>query len=176
MYSKKISKRYAKALFKIAKEKQEEKLVLDDCNRVLKALNNEIELLKLIKNPTIKKTIKINIFKKVFSSATSKTTMDFLALVIRKGREEMMKEVIGSYKTLYNTDKNIIVAEIISSKPLGLEMKEAIKQKISLTTQVELTEKIDNHLLGGFVVKTGDLQYDASVRKKINNVKRAFKL
>ena len=48
MQSKKASKRYAKALFAIAKEKQEEKLVLDDCDQVLNTLNNEMELLKLI--------------------------------------------------------------------------------------------------------------------------------
>ena len=51
-----------------------------------------------------------------------------------------------------------------------------MKQKVSPTGQVKLKESIDKNLLGGFIINSGDLQYDASVRKKINNVKRAFKL
>ena len=176
MQSNKASKRYAKALFVTAKEKEKAKRVFLDCNNILTILNKEEKLNQLIKNPTIKKTIKINVFEKLFINHVGKITMDFLILVIQKGREVMIKDIVEYYKELYNIDNNITVAEVISSKKLSKDLKEAIKHKISPNREVKLTEKIDQELLGGFVVRTGDLQYDASVRKKINNVKRAFKL
>ena len=59
---------------------------------------------------------------------------------------------------------------------MGEDLKTKIKEKINNAGSVYIEEKIDKNLLGGFIIKTGDLQYDASVRKKINNAKRAFKL
>ena len=59
-----------------------------------------------------------------------------------------------------------MLAEIISSKPLSEELKENIKQKISFDRQVDLKETIDKNILGGFIINSGDLQYDASIRKK----------
>ena len=144
MQSKKASKRYAKALFVTAKEQQQTKRVFSDFTNMLDVLNTELRLTHLIKNPTVKKTIKINIFKKIFINHLSKITMDFLILVIKKGREAMIKDIIMNYKVLYNTDNNITVAEVVSSKPLSETLKDAIKQKISPHRELKLTEKIDS--------------------------------
>ncbi len=147
MQSKKASKRYAKALFIAAKDKKKEKEVFLDCNHILNLLNRELKLIHLIKNPTVKKTIKISVLKKIFITNLSKTTMDFLILVIQKGREIMIKDIIMNYRALYNIENNIIDAEIISSRPMSETLKESIKHRISPNRDVRLTEKIDNDLL-----------------------------
>ena len=59
---------------------------------------------------------------------------------------------------------------------MGEPFKKKIKEKLNSGGSVHVEEKTDKSLLGGFIIKTGDLQYDASIRKKINNAKRAFKL
>ena len=59
---------------------------------------------------------------------------------------------------------------------LADDLINTIKDKLSVMGRVTLKEKRDEKLLGGFIIKIGDLQYDSSVKKQINNVKRAFKL
>ena len=116
------------------------------------------------------------LFELTIGSKINGITMDFLSLVIAKSRENFLLDMIKKYINLYNQHNNIRVAQIISAQPLSAELKESIKQKINNKGSVELNEKIDKSLLGGFIIKTGDLQYDASVKKKINNAKRSFKL
>jgi F-type H+-transporting ATPase subunit delta len=172
----KTSNRYAKALFEKAIEKSSIDQVLVDLKLILNSINEEAGLVKLIKNPTITKNIKTTIFEKAFESKINRITMDFLSLVIAKSRESFLSDIIKKYIHLYNRHNNISVAQIISAQPLSEVLKEIIKQKINTGDSVQLDEKIDKSLLGGFIIKIGDLRYDASVRKKISNAKRAFKL
>jgi len=172
----KASNRYAQALFEIAIENSIMDEVMGDLKLISETIQNEIDLVDLIKNPTINKTTKKTIFEKIFKNKTSETTMNFLSLVIRKNREVYLLDIINKYYDLYNQHHNIVVAHIISAQPMGEPLKSKIKEKLNNGGSVHVEEKIDKSLLGGFIIKTGDLQYDASVRKKINNAKRAFKL
>ena len=130
----------------------------------------------LIKDPTIKCQNKITLFKKVFETKTHPLTMQFLTLVLKKNREYQLAHMIDKYEELYNKKKVISVVELVSSEPLSDSMKEAIKLKIKPSAQVKFKETIDTSLLGGFIVNSEGLQYDASIRNKINSIKRAFKL
>tara|TARA_B100000965_G_C19529172_1_gene730275 strand:+ start:378 stop:908 length:531 start_codon:yes stop_codon:yes gene_type:complete len=172
----KASNRYAQALFEIAIENNIMQEVMVDLKLVSEMIQNEIELADLIKNPTINKTTKKTIFEKIFSNKTHKTTINFLSMVVGKNREIYLLDIINKYHDLYNRYNNIVVAHIISAEPIGESLKNKIKEKINNGGSVHIEEKIDKSLLGGFIIKTGDLQYDASIRKKINNAKRAFKL
>ena len=99
-----------------------------------------------------------------------------LLFVLKKGREPILLQIIKKYKYLNLEAQQIILAEVVTASPMSDQMKEAIKNKLNPNKKVQLVEKIDQQILGGFIINSGDLQYDASVRKKINNVKRAFKL
>ena len=176
MQSTKASLRYAKAIFETAKERGCVDPILIDLKKVGEIIDEKKELFSLIHNPTINHKKKSDLFVKAFGSKLHNTTMSFLMLVFKKGRESALSQIINRYKELYNKEKGIVLAEIISSKPLSEEIKESVKQKINPKGPVDLKEIIDKSILGGFIINSGDLQYDASVRKKINNVKRAFKL
>jgi len=176
MQSTKASLRYAKAIFNLAKEKGAVDSVLSDLNVLSGIIAEKTEFFSLIHDPTIKHKHKIKLFSKAFGSALHSITIKFVTLVFNKGREPILFQIINNYKELYNKEKGIVLAEIISSKPLTQDVKEVLKQKISPSGKVKLKETIDENILGGFIINSEDLQYDASVRKKINNVKRAFKL
>ena len=176
MQTTKASNRYAQALFKIAIENDSTGEVLDDLKMISETINNEIALVDLIKNPTINKNTKKKIFEKIFGAKINTTTMRFLSLVLGKNREVYLLDIIKKYRDLYNQHNNIAVLQIISASPMDDVVKNKIKEKINIAGTVHIEEKIDPSLLGGFIIKTGDLQYDASIRKKINNAKLAFKL
>ena len=96
--------------------------------------------------------------------------------MLKKGRESELRSIAGKYIDLYNLAKGVVVIEIISAKPLGEDLKNNLKQQMNVSGKVEIKEKIDRTIIGGFIIKMGDSQYDTSVRKKLNNVKRAFQL
>ena len=176
MQSTKASLRYAKAVFEIAQSKSVEDQVFKDLSAIRDEINRKKELFYLIKDPTIKCQNKIKLFKKVFETKTHPLTMQFLTLVLTKNREFQLTQIIDKYEEIYNKKKGISVVEVVSSEPLSATMKEAIKLKIKPSAQVKFKETIDTSLLGGFIVNSEGLQYDASIRNKINSVKRAFKL
>jgi F-type H+-transporting ATPase subunit delta len=176
MQTTKASNRYAQALFEIAIENSILDEVMGDLKLISGTIQDEIDLIDLIKNPTINKSTKKTIFEKIFIKKVNKSTMNFLSLVIGKNREAYLLDMINKYQDLYNEHYNIVVAHIISAEPMDEALKNKIKAKINIGGSVHIEEKIDKSLLGGFIIKTGDLQYDASIRKKIKNAKRAFKL
>ena len=169
--------RYAKALFALALANRQTEDVLKDLTMINHTIKQEAPLINLISNPTITRTIKQNIFKKLFMEKINKTTSRFLSLVIKKRRESFLLDIIEKYQQTYNTHHNISVVEIISAQSLSDETKENIKKKMSVQGGVvELKQRIDPRLIGGFIIKRGDFQYDTSIRRKLNNAKRAFKL
>lgn len=169
--------RYAKALFALALASGQTEDVLKDLKMINQTINKEVPLINLISNPTITRTIKQNVFKKLFVDKINKTTGRFLSLIIKKRRESFLLDIIEKYQQTYNAHHNISVVEIISAKALSDETKESIKQKMSLQGGVvELKQRIDPNLIGGFIIKRGDFQYDTTIRRKLNNAKRAFKL
>ena len=176
MQNNKVSYRYALALFSLAKEKNLQNSVLKDCEFILSEFRETGELFTVIKNPTINKEIKKNLFTKAFSQNIQPITMDFISLLLKKGRESILPAILEKYNALHNKEKNIIVAELISSKNLENSLVETIKDKLSVLGSVTLKKTLNPQLIGGVIIKIGDLLYDASVKKQIMNVKRTLKL
>jgi len=175
MKTTKASGRYAQALFNISQEKNIEDTVLNNCRVLLNMFETELVFVDFVKNPTIAKSKKTDFFKKVFAGFHG-VMLDFLILAVRKGRESELNNMAQKYIDLYNTQKGVVVVEIISAKPLASDLKMNLKQKMNVSGSVEIKETIDKNVIGGVIIKMGDSQYDASIRKKINNVKRAFQL
>ena len=168
--------RYAKALFRSASDTNKSREVLLDLNNLFQLLQSDSQLETLIFNPVIKKDVKASLIRKIFDTKISNLSLNFLLLLIKKGREAFLLEIINKYKEIYNTHNNISVLDVVSVNTLSDVFKERLKEKISGGGEVILNEKIDKNLIGGFIIKKGDLQYDASIRKQLNNAKRAFKL
>tara|TARA_Y100001968_G_C19412320_1_gene747009 strand:+ start:489 stop:1019 length:531 start_codon:yes stop_codon:yes gene_type:complete len=176
MQGTRASLRYAKALFHTAKQNSIVKNVLTDIEQIEDIINQKSEFFNLIHNPTISHKKKKDLFVQIFQNKIHDTTMQFLYLVLNKGRESMLLQIISNYKDLHFEEQEIILAEIVTASPISEEMRQIIKNKINPKKQVQLVEKIDRSILGGVIINSGDLQYDASVRNKLNNIKRAFKL
>ena len=176
MQGTRASLRYAKALFETAKKQAAVNDVLQDLEALKNIIGQKTEFFNIIHNPTIKRNTKEVLFLKIFKNKIQDLTMQFLLLLLKKGRESILQQVIHHYIDLDMENRGVLLAELISAKPISEATKNAIKTKISATRKVQITEKIDKSILGGFIINIGDSQYDASVRKKINNVKRAFKL
>ncbi|MBI3237457.1 MAG: ATP synthase F1 subunit delta, partial [Flavobacteriia bacterium] len=98
----------------------------------------------------------------------------FIALIAKNGRESILPEIAEAFHELVKEKKGIVSVSIVSATALDAGVKKQILDKVQATTTgtLEVTEEIDASLIGGFIVKMGDTQIDASVASKLAQLKQ----
>lgn len=176
MSDRRVASRYATSLIELAEEKgileevnNDMKLFLDVCDE-----NRDFKL--AIKNPIIKPDKKLSILKKVFQNKVSKLTSLFFDLVSKKNRESVLPEVAEEFHKQYNIKKGIIAATVVTPFPLDTELRTKFKKVVLeiFGKEAELTESIDESLIGGFVLTVGDKQINESLSSKLKELKHEF--
>jgi F-type H+-transporting ATPase subunit delta len=172
----KVGKRYAKSLIGLAAERGALDIVHADMKFFLKIIDENRNLELLLGNPIVHSYKKQGILQQIFFDKINKITQSFLDIVVRKGREKYLvpiaKEFIEQYKIL----KGIQTAEIISASGLDDKLRKQVYDIVrnSTKSEVELIEKVDQKLIGGFVLRIGDKQYDASILSSLRKLQQAF--
>lgn len=97
----------------------------------------------------------------------------FFALVIRRGRADMLRFILQSYARKYEDANGIISARIITVVPLGAEMLRAVREKACSMTgkDVRFEASVDPDIIGGAVIMTGNRLLDASVRRQLEVIR-----
>ena len=173
----KVATRYAKSLFDLANEKN----LLDQVSADMKLINTTCvenkELVNVLKSPVINTDKKQLVLKEIFESKVNKMTSAFLNLLAAKKRERDVPEIAAAFHELYKKHKNILTAVVTTAFGLDDELRKKVYEVIkgSSKSEVELVEKIDNKIIGGFIIRVGDKQDDTSIRTKINKLNRIFK-
>ncbi len=172
----KIAKRYAKSLIGLAVEKGALDVVHADMKKFLAVCDGNHDLELLLANPIVHSYKKQSIVQQVFGSHLNQMTLSFFDIVIRKSREKYLvaiaKEFIEEYKVL----KGIQTAEVISAVGLDDKLRKQVYDlvKTSTRSEVELIEKVDKKLIGGFILRIGDKQYDASIVSSLRKLQQTF--
>ena len=176
MLIKKVNRRYAKALLDFATESGLLDEVYADVVKIQTIIEKSADLNSVLKSPIIMPKQKEGVIDKVFNGQISDATMNFLKVVIRRGREGVLRETMFSFVEQYREVKGIREAVVTSAVPLSQEQLNEIKQRLENRTklQIELVEKIDPSVMGGVSVKMGDLQFDATVSKQLKSLRRSL--
>lgn len=178
MISQKLINRYAASLLDIAVEKNNAKAILEDSVYVLEFIKNNRDFRSLIRNPIFSGDKKLIIFKKLFESQLQPLFISFLHILINHSREADLPEILKEYIRLFKLSKGIIEAQIITAVPLEesylANFDEAVK-KLSGYPHVELNNKVDKSLIGGFILRFEDKLLDTSVASKFNQMKMQIK-
>ena len=172
MKSTKAAGRYASSLLYLSIEKGTLEEVKNDMVLVNQTIDQNRDLALMLESPIIKPDAKQRVLSGVFSKSTSKLTVEFLTLLTAKGRESILPAVASSFIEQYRAHKGIISAEIISAVTLSKASREELIKVLSASSHsIDLTEKVDPSILGGIRVKVGDQLIDASLRRKLNDLK-----
>lgn len=173
MKNTKVAIRYAKALLELAIDQKKVDSVLGDMNFLLQTNNETKDFELLIASPIVNGSKKIEIFEKVFESF-EEVTLSFVKLITKNGRENLLPEIAQAFDAQVKEYKGIVPITLTSAVVLDDNTKEAILAKVQtlVTGQLEVEEKIDESLIGGFMVRMGDTQIDASVASQLNNLKQ----
>ncbi len=172
-----IATRYAKSLVSLAAERNELEAVYADMQLLEQAIRNR-DLYLLLKSPIVAADKKIAVLKALFEGKVSALVLAYLELLVRKGREAYLPEIVREFIRQYKVLKRITPVRIVSAAPLSDSVLEQIRQKIRAsglaTENLEITTSVDPTLIGGFLLEFEDKQYDASIASRLAALKSDF--
>jgi F-type H+-transporting ATPase subunit delta len=171
-----VASRYAKALIDLAAEQNIVEPVKNDIELFIDTCKANTELQAILKNPIISLDKKASILEGLFAGKLNKIILEFFKIAIRKGRSAVLLPSAIEYVNQYNILKNVVKATVISSTALSKYNISQIEAVVKQATkgEVVLTTKVDPELIGGFILKVGDKQFDTSLSGKLNKLKKEF--
>lgn len=173
MKSSKSASRYAQALLDLAIEQNKVDAIAADMKYMATVCAENRDLETMLQSPIVKADKKIAVLSAIFDQFDKATTM-FVELIVKNGREAYLPQIASAFDAILKQHLGIVPVTLISAQKLDDKVKKEIVAKVqaSTTGTVELTEKIDVDLIGGFIVRMGDNQIDASVASQINKLKQ----
>ena len=169
-----LARRYAKAFFEFSQEMDKVEEVYEDVRLINQVFSDNKELRTVICSPIIKFDKKIAIMDEIFASRVHSIALQYLDLVLKKGRECDIDLICHEYEKLYKKSKNIVTLYIQSVESLQKEVVESIRQKIKdyLGKEIETVEQINPNLIGGVRLQFNDYLLDASVQGYISKLRK----
>lgn len=176
MNQSKVTSRYSKSLLQLSIEKNcLEKSYVDMVLFMQTCLESK-ELRLLLRNPIIKSEKKRTILNKIFKNKVGSISMDFIDVIVRNKRESLLSLIASNFISQYKKYKNIEEVIVTTAIPLEEKLKKRIVEYIKKdrNIDVELTEIIDEKIIGGTIIRMGDKQLDASVSSEISELRQVF--
>lgn len=170
----KIGSRYAKAFFLSGKEKNTLDQYYNDIRTLQSLLEENKDIEHFFFNPVLSPSVKRNIMQKLFADYMHQDTISLLMLITNNKREMYIKDIIRAFITLYRKEKNIKLVQLTTASHLSSNDEQKIMQilKEKLQANIEITKIQDTSLIGGFILRIDDIQYNTSVSTKLQNIKK----
>lgn len=168
--------RYAKATLNLAKDKSVAKEVNDDMLLIDQTIAENSELLDMLKNPIIKASVKKTVLTQIFGEKINATTMSVINLLIKNRRLQLLPLVAKEFTEIYDDFRNVDYAYVTSAVPLTKDLEERVLSKIKefSSNTIILKNIIDPSIIGGFILRFGDLQYDSSISSQLKRLLTNF--
>jgi F-type H+-transporting ATPase subunit delta len=167
---------YAKALFALARERDEMEIVGRELDDAAATFGSVAELQDIFARPWIPAATKRAVALEVAQrSGLSKLTSDFLALVAERGRTDHLAVIADKFHKLVDADLHRVCAHVRTAVPLTAEARGTLSAKLEQALggrQVLLEEIIDGTMLGGFIVETRDVVLDGSLEGQLETMRR----
>ena len=173
-----VASRYAKSLIDLAQEQNVLEPVKQDIELFIKTVKENPLLRAVLANPIIGLDKKAGILSELFTGKVNQMLLNYFKIVVSKGRSEILYATAQEFINEYNKRKNIVKATVTSATPLSEKNKKQIEDLVKEVTKgdVMLETKVDPELIGGYILKVGDRQYDASIASSMRKLKKEFNL
>lgn len=167
--------RYAKAILDIAVLSNNSNKVNEDMMTIVEAIAASKDLSEFLSSPIITSEIKRNALTEIFESVQSETKSLFRLLQENK-RFEILAPIAAQYNSLFDEMNGVEVANVTTAFPITPELEAKVLAKIATFSDKKITiiNTVDAAIIGGFVLRIGDKQYNASVANRLQELKREF--
>src|ERR1700751_5710549 len=171
-----VATRYAKSLLQLAVEKGQLEKVYAGMLFVQEVCAKHKDFINFLNSPIINTDKKLTVLKEIFKGHLSEMSLNFFVILAGKRRENYTGDIAKAFIAQYKEHKNILTAVITSAVGIDSTVKAKVLELVKQTTkgEVELVDKVNKNLIGGFVLTIGDKQVDASVSRKLNDLRKTF--
>ena len=169
----KIARRYAKSVLETAIEHKIEDVVAQDLASIDALGASSADFRAMMRSPIIDADVKISVLKEALSSSVHALTMEFLKLIITKGRGGLWREIVMEYRALLDDRKNIERVRITSAVEMGAPERSQHESAFGarLKTTILATYDTDTTILGGPVVRVRHQRLDWAIRHQLPGLK-----
>lgn len=167
-----LSVTYARALVELAIEKDRLRTVLEEVRSLAELLRKERDLRTFIESPSISTGAKRKVLERGFRGKMDDLVVDFIELVVKKNRQFLFPEIFAQVEVLYDVAVGRVHVEATSA----VELPDPIKDELTgvlgvkLARTVVLVNKIRPEILGGLVLRYGDLVADGSLKTSLEKI------
>jgi len=168
--------RYAKATLNLAKEKGFASDINNDMLLISQTIDENVDLLNMLKSPIIKSDMKKSALTEIFSKKVNTITLGIINLLIENKRLPLLPLVAKEYTVIYDFLKGVEIAQVTSAIPLTKELEKSILEKVKqiMGKEIALKNIVDPSIIGGFILRVGDKQFDSSVSSQLNSLLTKF--
>lgn len=168
------AQRYAKAVFSLGVDSGEFERIGQEIGAVVAAIESSDDLRAILLSPQHDAEVKRGVVEAIASKkGFSSTTKNFLLLLVDKGRLPLLSEMYRSYQKLSDEKAGRVNATVVTASqltdPLIKEIITSLEKKTG--KQVSLSSEVDPALIGGVVIKIGDIIYDGSIKTQLNKLR-----
>lgn len=165
--------RYAKAILDLAISQGAANEVYNDMVLISSTIKENAELSTFIQNPTISVSVKESALTEVFASTTG-LTKGLFHLLFENKRFEILESVASQYVLQSDEMNGFEVAKVTTAIPMDAALEAKISEKIREFSNKKITIEniVDESIIGGFILRIGDKQYNASIANRLKVLKR----
>lgn len=173
MASTRAAIRYAKAILDLANSKGVAEAVNNDMKSIASTIESNLELSTFIQNPTTKVEVKESALLEVFANVNG-VTKGLFHLLFENKRFEILEGIALEYKKLFDESNGVEVAKVTTAIPMDAALEAKVLAKVSTLSDKKITIEniVDPSIIGGFILRIGDQQYNASVANRLQVLKR----
>lgn len=169
-----VVKRYATALFDLAASEGAMAKYEEEVKVIVRALHDEPDFMAVLNDHKVTKENKISLVENVFTDKVSNPIIGLLVLLVKKGRQGDLLDVLEAFLERVKADSGITKAVITSAVPLKEAQLAAIKEKLEAgtKTKIEIETIVDTSIIAGLVIRVGDKVVDASIKGEMQTLKK----
>jgi len=169
--------RYAKAVLSLANEQNSASKLNDDMKSIVNAVAESKDLSDMLQSPVIHSKVKKATLLEVFPNM-NKLSVKLIDLLVENKRIGIIDEVAQKINMLFDESLGTQIAKVTTAIPLTDELNKQVLKKVKEITGKEATieNSVNPDIIGGFILRVGDIQYNASIANKLDKLKREFTL
>lgn len=164
---------YAQALYEAVQEQGRVDVARDELGRLGAALEASPELAAFLANPQLDPGSKAAVLDEI-SQGADPLVRNFLQLIASKGRAGQLAAILEEFDAIVDRAQGRIAVELTTAHALSDAEAATIVQRIEASSgrSVDATRSVDPSLIGGIVLQAGSLRVDASVRGRLERLRR----
>lgn len=168
-----VARRYAQALYEEAQQKGSVDAVDADVALIGETVGGARDLQLMLASPVVSRAKKASVLKKLFDGKVAPLSQQFLALLVSKGREQLIASIVDAYGSLRDERLGVVEATVRTAAPLAADDVERLRATLEARSgsSVRMTVHVDPSLIGGLVVRMGDVVYDRSVHHQLTSMR-----